>query len=233
MTPDGRSELPWKTCIIFLHGACTSLVSPAINSAAADEALRLTDIGSRFIRAVLGVAMAGVDTAENDRELTELHIRSITDSLPMPRFANYQAMVSARGHGKTADSLQVCHRLIGIPLVMLASIAGTASLGSTLINLGTSETWVTALTAAVSVTSGVLAGLQTLFNFAERSAKHAVAAANLSALAVKKEVSPEEVAKVIGEAPRVHLKTQKRAKLEIDEELGRRDIAPFVTNLIK
>jgi hypothetical protein len=75
------------------------------------------------------------------------------------------------------------------------------------------------MTAVLSISAALLAGLQSFFNFGDRAVKHATAAANLSLQAGDTKTTHEDLGRTIRESPRVSIKAQRAARAEINEEL--------------
>jgi hypothetical protein len=77
-------------------------------------------------------------------------------------------------HFQMALKLHRRERLLGIPVVILSAVVGTAIFAT--LQTNTSITWQIA-TGLLSVTAGVLAALQTFFSFAREGERHEAASA--------------------------------------------------------
>lgn len=86
---------------------------------------------------------------------------------------------AARAQYLAGKRNQRMHVSLGVPVVILTSLAGTAVFAS----LSTEPAvWAVVATGAVSVVSAVLAALQTFFQHAQRAAQHRAAGAQYAAL---------------------------------------------------
>lgn len=86
-----------------------------------------------------------------------------------------RAQRSKIAHYKAAVRFGRRHVLLGVPVVVLIAIVGTAVF-ATLKELP--ETWIQTTIGLVSILAAALASLQTFFNYSSRAAKHRTAAAN-------------------------------------------------------
>lgn len=93
----------------------------------------------------------------------------------------YQRYVRKRdkAHYQTALRLRARERTLGIPVVILTAVVGTAIFAT--LQTTTSLVW-EIVTGLLSVTAAVLASLQTFFNFSAEAARHEAVAARYGQL---------------------------------------------------
>ncbi|MGN6572730.1 MAG: SLATT domain-containing protein [Pseudolabrys sp.] len=145
------------------------------------------------------------------------------DSITIAIARQQKAREVAVAHAMASDRAEAMHKRLGIPVVVLSIIVGTAAF-STLTDLGKSMPIIAMSAGILSVTAAVLAGLQTFLDYAGRSEAHAKAAAKLNAiadeidhvLADKKFDQLQQLdarfSKIIEEVPRVAISMQEEAR---------------------
>lgn len=111
----------------------------------------------------------GADVAEGPTD----ELLTVLDRL---RLRAHRAARSQYLAGKRAQSY---HFLLGVPATVLAALVSTAIFAS--LDTQADKIWVV-LGGLISAVASVLAALQTLFGFSERSAKHRVAGGRYAAL---------------------------------------------------
>jgi hypothetical protein len=139
----------------------------------------------------------------------------------------------SRAHALAADRLSQWHFWLGVPVVILTTIVGTAAFAA-LSDLGKTTFLLTLIAGVLSILAAILSALQTFLDFQGRSQKHSSAASKLNALdrrferalfqkspeiAVQYvEIVDDELSKIIQEAPRVSVKAQELAvtKMRLD-----------------
>jgi hypothetical protein len=141
-----------------------------------------------------------------------------------------KAQTLALAHGMAADKAEKLTLRLGVPVIVLTTLVGTASFAN-LVDLGKSNIALALGTGALSIVAAVLAALQTFLNFHGKARAHAKAAAHLSSCARAYELilftsgarqSAEfrkvdaELDRTIREAPRVSVAIQKRAGDEVE-----------------
>src|SRR5262245_13225189 len=77
------------------------------------------------------------------------------------------------GHQLSADKTHIWHLLLGVPVVIFATVVGTGAFAA--INQTTDNFWKVAA-GTVSIVAAILASMQTFFGFGERSDRHRIAA---------------------------------------------------------
>lgn len=83
------------------------------------------------------------------------------------------------GHYAAAKHFEECHRNLGIPVIVLSTVVGTAVFAS----IQTSPApWAQALVGVLSVAAAIFSGLQTFLSYAQLGEKHKRAAGNYSQL---------------------------------------------------
>jgi hypothetical protein len=123
----------------------------------------------------------------------------------------------AHAHAIASERLGKWHYALGIPVVILTTIVGTAAFAS-LADLSKVNVTIAVLTGVFSATAATLAALQTFFSFGERSRNHAQASDKFFALwrrmqrtllldaggpELKQKIIEfdDEIAKIVQEAP--------------------------------
>lgn len=83
------------------------------------------------------------------------------------------------GHYAAAKHFEECHRNLGVPVIVLSTIVGTAVFAS--IESSPAE-WAQALVGFLSLLAAILSGLQTFLGYSQLAEKHKRAAVNYSQL---------------------------------------------------
>ena len=104
-----------------------------------------------------------------------------------------KAQRSKIAHYKAADRFGRRHVVLGVPVVVLATIVGTAVFATL---EERPETWTQIVIGLVSMAAAVLASLQTFFDYSSRAAKHRTAAAEYGS--IQREI--EEISLFPGES---------------------------------
>jgi len=90
---------------------------------------------------------------------------------------HHRVYAAQSAHYASADLFRTLNYVVGVPAVVLSSVAGTALFVG--LEKDTPRTW---LVASTSILAAVLAALQTFLRFAERASLHATAADWYSAI---------------------------------------------------
>jgi hypothetical protein len=86
-----------------------------------------------------------------------------------------RAAAAQHAHYYLATNLRRRNLALGIPVVILTAIVGTALFGSLAASTETFPVWVRFAVGTISIVAAVLAATQTFLRFAERSERHAQA----------------------------------------------------------
>jgi hypothetical protein len=146
-----------------------------------------------------------------------------------------KAQILGTAQAMAADSSHGYHLWIGVPAIIISTIVGTAAFAG-VSEAGRTHIWISIVVGMLSVSAAVLTALQTFFNFAVKSQKHADAAARFFALSRRLghladkpasyswrlveeiEELDEELNDIIKDAPRVSIKLQTKARELIEAE---------------
>lgn len=83
------------------------------------------------------------------------------------------------GHYAAAKHFEECHRNLGVPVIVLSTIVGTAVFASI---QSSPAVWAQALVGFLSLSAAILSGLQTFLGYSQLAEKHKRAAVNYSQL---------------------------------------------------
>jgi hypothetical protein len=88
-------------------------------------------------------------------------------------------------HYEMADILSRRARLLGVPVILLASLIGTSAFASVAADV--IPTWSRVLVGILSITAAVFSSLQTFLGYADRAEKHRVSGARFGSVRRKLE----------------------------------------------
>ncbi len=137
----------------------------------------------------------------------------MTDVCLQIKIYTRQCLINSRAHYLASDKYKGHGVMLGVPVVILSAIVGTSIFGTLQSNVDIGWRIVTGL---ISVVATVLSSLQTFLNYANRSERHAAAAARYSAIRRALEIASIKYGSNIGGAAASGIEDLERVTKQLD-----------------